>query len=226
MNILKRTYVWCSRFRYRKGYGVHSPFAFNLITDVINERRPFYAYTELGRLHKRMSKQRPSCEKRVERLLFRLANWWQPKSVIEVGTGNGLTIGALATGNKKAVCTSVSHTPIDGELEKMVGGYGNVALVADARLDALGQLLHSNVPVGLVHIACTPHYREALEMAIPYVDKHTLIVIQGIHDDKEKRQWWKTVVNDPRIGVTFDLYEVGLLFFDMEKKKQHYVVNF
>ena len=33
-----------SRFRYRCGYGVHSPFAFSLITDVIYEKMPYYAY--------------------------------------------------------------------------------------------------------------------------------------------------------------------------------------
>ena len=41
---LKRPLIWLSRFRYRCGYGVHSPFAFSLITDVIYEKMPYYAY--------------------------------------------------------------------------------------------------------------------------------------------------------------------------------------
>ena len=41
---LKRPFIWLSRFRYRCGYGVHSPFAFSLITDVIYEKMPYYAY--------------------------------------------------------------------------------------------------------------------------------------------------------------------------------------
>ena len=34
---LKRPFIWLYRFRHRCGYGVHSPFAFNLITHVIYE---------------------------------------------------------------------------------------------------------------------------------------------------------------------------------------------
>ena len=50
MNLLlsiKRPFIWLSRFRYRCGYGVHSPFAFSLITDVIYEYTPYYAYHAL-----------------------------------------------------------------------------------------------------------------------------------------------------------------------------------
>lgn len=44
---LKRPFIWLYRFRHRCGYGVHSPFAFNLITHVIYESTPYYKYEEL-----------------------------------------------------------------------------------------------------------------------------------------------------------------------------------
>ena len=45
---LKRPFIWLSRFRHRCGYGVHSPFAFNLITQVIYESTPYYKYKDLA----------------------------------------------------------------------------------------------------------------------------------------------------------------------------------
>ena len=45
---LKRPFIWLYRFRHRCGYGVHSPFAFNLITHVIYETTPYYKYRELA----------------------------------------------------------------------------------------------------------------------------------------------------------------------------------
>lgn len=45
---LKRPFIWLSRFRHRCGYGVHSPFAFNLITQVIYESTPYYRYKDLA----------------------------------------------------------------------------------------------------------------------------------------------------------------------------------
>ena len=40
--------VWLRRFRHRCGYGVHSPFAFQLIRGVVYERGEFYAYRPLA----------------------------------------------------------------------------------------------------------------------------------------------------------------------------------
>ena len=42
----------------------------------------------------------------------------------------------------------------------------------------------------------------------------------------EKKLWWKEVVADERTGVTFDLYDVGLVFFDKSRVKEHRIVNF
>ena len=58
---LKRPFIWLSRFRHRCGYGVHSPFAFNLITQVIYESTPYYKYRDLAIEQKKLApkKQEP-----------------------------------------------------------------------------------------------------------------------------------------------------------------------
>lgn len=35
---------WWQRLRHAKGFGIHSPFAFRLITEVLNEKTPYYCY--------------------------------------------------------------------------------------------------------------------------------------------------------------------------------------
>ena len=47
MNMLDNPLVWLMRIRHRCGYGVHSPFAFRFLTDVVYERTPYYAYSTL-----------------------------------------------------------------------------------------------------------------------------------------------------------------------------------
>ena len=51
-------------------------------------------------------------------------------------------------------------------------------------------------------------------------------IIGGIYESQEKRKWWKEVVADERVGITFDLYDIGLVFFNKNRYKQHYIVNF
>jgi hypothetical protein len=47
MFFLHRIWNWCSRFRHRCGYGVHSPSDFFLITSVVYEKYHYYAYRVL-----------------------------------------------------------------------------------------------------------------------------------------------------------------------------------
>ena len=86
---LKRPFIWLYRFRHRCGYGVHSPFAFNLITHVIYETTPYYKYRELAAEQKKLAPQKDrmwSYESvEVKRLLFRLVNYAQPATIVDAG---------------------------------------------------------------------------------------------------------------------------------------------
>ena len=87
---LKRPFIWLYRFRHRCGYGVHSPFAFNLITHVIYESTAYYKYEELARAQKQLEPEKDKHwkyeSKKVKRLLFRLVNYNQPETIIDAGT--------------------------------------------------------------------------------------------------------------------------------------------
>ena len=90
MLLVQRIWNWCRRFRYRCGYGVHSPSDFFLITSVIYEAMPYYAYEKLKQLP--FSKELPHYREKVNRLLFRLVNFYHPSTLLEVGEGNGCAL--------------------------------------------------------------------------------------------------------------------------------------
>lgn len=79
MNLLDNPLVWIWRFRHRCGYGVHSPFAFRFLTDVVYEHTPYYAYAELDAHLPWNSRMR---RRKDLHLLFRLANWLQPTIIV------------------------------------------------------------------------------------------------------------------------------------------------
>ncbi|MBP1614910.1 MAG: hypothetical protein H6Q13_2358, partial [Bacteroidetes bacterium] len=37
---------------------------------------------------------------------------------------------------------------------------------------------------------------------------------------------WRRMQSDERTGISFDLYDFGIIFFDKKKIKQHYLINF
>ena len=72
---LMRCYVWLCRFRHRRGYGIHSPFAFGLVTKVFYERGAFYAYAPLRKMRRQIAHD---TTERGDRLMLRIINAFQP----------------------------------------------------------------------------------------------------------------------------------------------------
>ena len=83
----------CRRVPNRRGYGIHSPFAFGFVTGVIYERGEFYAYDELRKMRRDGSH---ALREKDERLLLRIANFQHPQSGTLLGDPAPTTRWALA----------------------------------------------------------------------------------------------------------------------------------
>ena len=81
MRLIRRPWIWLLRFRKRKGYGVHSPFAFSFIRGVVLEGGAYYAYAPLSLLHPWWVRWGRLYPMTCRRLLFRLANFAEPRTV-------------------------------------------------------------------------------------------------------------------------------------------------
>jgi ABC-type Na+ transport system ATPase subunit NatA len=56
--------------------------------------------------------------------------------------------------------------------------------------------------------------------------EQSVFVIGGIGCSKPMKALWKRLTADERIRIAFDLYDVGILFFDKTKVKQLYKIYF
>ena len=70
--------IWMMRWRYCRGFGVQSPFAYSFIRYVINEHYPYYAYKKLKKKHKAKGPATIRCGE----FYLRLANYLQPAHVL------------------------------------------------------------------------------------------------------------------------------------------------
>ena len=203
---LKRPFIWLLRFRHRCGYGVHSPFAFNLITHVIYEKTPYYKYKDLAEEEKRLAPQKDSGwryeSRKVKRLLFRLVNYAQPSEVVDAGT---LSASALYL---KAGKLGAGYTAASGLSELF---------------------LEPDVPVDFLYLHDWRHpefVEEVFRLCAPRTRRKSLFVVEGIGYSPQMRALWYSMQRHPQVGITFDLYDLGLIFFDKAKIKQDYIVNF
>jgi hypothetical protein len=203
---LLRPFVRLWRIRHHSGYGVHSPFAYDLLTQVVYERTPYYKYKELHRAERRQRRAQGADwgyePLRVKRLLFRLVNYVQPHALFDVGR---LAASSLYL---KAAKSDADYT---------------------AARDTDELFLEPGVPVDFLYLH---DYRRpelvaaAFDVCADRVGERSLFVVEGIGYSRAMRRLWKRLQRDERTAVTFDLYDVGLVFFDHSKKRQHYVINF
>lgn len=78
MNQLTRLFVWLSRLRHCRGFGIQSPTDYWLVRYVVNEHWPYYQYGTLGDGDDWL-------RRKLGQLYFRLANWRQPQTIIGSG---------------------------------------------------------------------------------------------------------------------------------------------
>lgn len=146
-----------------KGHGMHSPFVFDFILNVLNNKSSYKAPEEIEQLRKRLlsdkriievedfgagsrvnsSKQRSVGQiaksalksKRLAQLLFRLVKHYQPQTIIELGTSLGITTAYFSKANPTASI-------------KTIEGSKQVAAIADENFQKLNcaniQLLTGN----------------------------------------------------------------------------------
>ena len=223
-NIFLRAWNWCRRFRNRCGYGVHSPSDFYLITFVIYESLPYYAYAGLHELRRKVA-HLPHYREKVDKLLLRLVNHYRPSLLFEIGTGSGLGTRYLAAGNTQ-MQVFTSSTNGSQEVLNLLAGAQNISCAEGGIQDMMSIWKKADTSSVMVHIAHTPNYKEVFDFFIPMVGEKTCFIVGQPYADEEKKRWWKDIIADERTGVTFDLYDIGIILFDKQRIKEHRVVNF
>lgn len=97
MGKIRQLLKWPRRYRTSRGFGVHSPFAFDFITKVIRDHDAYYyAYPEIdalcGKTHRdslldNMLFSLGDYERMEARLMFRILCRFNPGQIIEIGGG-------------------------------------------------------------------------------------------------------------------------------------------
>lgn len=102
MNYLKERLKHAIRFRHKRGFGVHSPFMFNLILNVIRDKENQFTYPEALEKADLLSRR----ERKVFRLQSRLIRYLQVKHIVCFGNKAGLLSKYLSMVYPEATITA------------------------------------------------------------------------------------------------------------------------
>ncbi len=245
-----------------KGHGMHSPFVFDFITQVLNDKRHFYAYDTIEAARKRLLSddrrividdfgagsrifqsnerlvrgiaQSSLKPKKYSQLLFRMVQYFQSGTIIELGTSLGITTAYLASGNAQAqVITLEGAATVANIAQENFGQLqiNNIQQVLGNFDDTLPKVLAQlQQPVDMVFVDGNHRYAPTIayfEQLLHHVHEYSVIVLDDIHWSSEMEQAWHEVQNHPQVSLTIDLFFIGLVFFRKEhKEKQHFTVRY
>jgi len=226
------------KLRYRKGYGVHSPFTYNLITKVIEEKTPYYAFEDIENFRKELlNRDNPvktliaqeTQSKNYGALLFRLVNFFKCRTILQTGGSTGLMSLYLALPSRKNCNCYVleERTGLLGTIRNFAENYSlnNLHLIEGIYMESLYRLKQEIASFDFIFINAmgdSVKTREALQLIETFICPDTIMVIDNIRRDKAMKKLWKEIKNRPDVGPTIDLLSLGLVFFNTRLQKKHY----
>ena len=172
--------------------------------------------------------------KRAE-LLFRITNYFKPESILEIGTSLGLATSALASGSRnfgtKAKIKTLEGCPntinqCQLQLQKF-----NINLVELINTEFSNYLQNFLLPTSSFQLIYFDgnHSKKAtldyFELLLPTITNESIWIFDDIHWSTAMEEAWEIIKEHPKVTVSIDTFQWGIVFFRIEQKKEHFVIR-
>lgn len=165
-------------------------------------------------------------------LLFRLAKYLKPKTIIELGTSLGISTlyQALALPDSKVITCEGSDAiatvaqknfaQLGAEnIECIVGNFDETFETILNRFDSVDWIFfdgnHRKEP--------TLRY---FEVALKKTNNNTVFIFDDINWSEEMQEAWTLIKQHPMVTVTLNVYMMGFVFFNTDLSKENFAIRF
>ncbi len=239
-------------------YNTDSPFIYDFYTNVLNDDRQFYAFGWIDSYRQTLlhntasinvsdfgagSQRLATTSRRIADIaqtsvsprwqgefLFRLVNWLQPTTKLEIGTSLGITTLYQYFPNTQSQFYTLEGCPqIANIAQQQFQKYpnapqtvvGNFDETLAPTLERLQRLDYAFID-GNHRLEATLRYVNA---CLPYTHENSVLVLDDIYWSPEMRQAWQQVRQLPNVTLSIDLFKMGLIFFrPTHTAPQHYTL--
>ncbi|MBC7829108.1 MAG: class I SAM-dependent methyltransferase [Chitinophagaceae bacterium] len=244
-----------------KGHGIHSPFIYDFVTNVLCDRRQFYPYEAIESLREdllkdktlldiedfgagsaiRSTKQRSIASiarnaaknKKLCRLLFRMVHYYQPQTIVELGTSLGISSAYMASANQAANVITIegaSSVAAAAKRNHEILQLNNIQGITGKFEDKLPLILQQVEKLDLAFVdgnhrlqPTKNYFEQLLTKATP----QSILVFDDIHWSKEMEEAWRIIQQHDRVTASIDLFFLGIILFRPEfRSKQQFTIRF
>ncbi|MSQ79098.1 MAG: class I SAM-dependent methyltransferase [Flavobacteriaceae bacterium] len=250
------------RYKWKavNAHGIHSPFVYELATKVLYDKQHFADYEKVTRLKWQMQQdlspihfteygagkpgehilpvgtiaRRSAVNQKYGRLLFRLVRWFQPTTVIELGTSLGIGTAWLASGlgSEGHIHTFEGCVPV---AEKATKNFEDLKLKEQIDIhvgpieNTLPLVLKDLPQIDFAYMDANHRLAPTLNYFNTLIEKahsHTVFVLDDIYWSAEMKEAWRILKDDKRVSLSIDLHQFGLVFLLEDRAKEHFIVRF
>ncbi len=239
-----RYYVTASNSR---GHGMHSPFVFRFINHVLNNQSGFDPGLSIEDLRKKLlhdpelfeiedygagSRNNTGQQKKIKdiaasalkpqrlaHLLYRLAAYYKPSTVIELGTSLGLTTSYISKAVPGAEIITIEGSPAIAAKARehfSLLQCKNIQGLTGSFDELLPGVLQKFSSIDLAYIDGNHRYAPTMKYFSQFLEKtheHSILVFDDIHWSREMEQAWEEIKNHPSVRYTIDVFYLGFVFF-------------
>lgn len=244
-----------------RGHGIHSPFIFDFIRKVMNDKTVYPEYEKAEAWRKKLLGDKAiltvedfgagsivskttdrsiasiakysAKPKKYGQLLFRMVKYYQPKTILELGTSLGITAAYLSLANPCAKLVTIEGSKAIADVARQTFYQLDVknAVLIEGNFDdkltaAVSQL--SDVDFAFID---GNHRREPTEryfhQLLLAAGNDSILIFDDIHWSGEMEAAWQTITRHPSVRCSIDLFFLGIVFFRTGfREKQHFTIRF
>lgn len=192
-----------------KGHGIHSPFVYDLVAKVLNDKSQYAEFEEIEMLRKHLLNKKTILEvedfgagsvknltkkrsiqqiaasslkpKKYAQLLFKLVKHFQPKTILELGTSLGITTSYLASAKNNA---------------RLITMEGSFSIAAIANENFAKQQLKNIKTI-------TGNFDETLETAVTTLSTVDFAFIDGNHRKEPTLRYFEQLLKNSNENSLF-----------------------
>jgi len=172
--------------------------------------------------------QKTSIAPRYGKLLFRLVNHFKPQNMLELGTSLGISTLYQSKGNEQVKLITMEGCP---SIAKVAAENFEILKAEEISIeignfnDRLGVILKNIEKLDYVFIDGN-HQKEAtlryFKQCLAKAHDQSIFVFDDIHWSPDMTEAWNLIIKDPKVSISLDFYQLGILFFRQGQAKENF----
>ena len=193
-------YLFVSKTKYR----VHSPFVYDLVTNVLNDKSHRQEYDKIRNLYT------STINSKHLKLIYRIINRYKSKNILEIGNSNLLD------------CTFLCNIQWKANVF-----FSNVEINEISEIKTQNNIQSESFDFAFYNLKNNDNFTLSEFMNhLKYFHNNSIVAINNIHQTREIEEVWRKIITQKEVTISIDLFFIGLVFFRKEQVKENFIIRF